>query len=383
MSDIDIHNDSFTAINEEINTRLTALEGMGGGENHLIYPQKWATGIGTVDDPWVNDCIQKAYNACPAGGTIYLRAGYYIAETATEILTITKSINVIGEGIGKTFLVTSTAHGIYIGDTATDYVTLKGFTIDGTAQEDNTNSGLYIVESNYSQFIDLEIKECGKYGQAVGEKNNYSLYQNIHAHDNYRHGMHPGTNLLGWNSYNTYRDLYLYDNGSAGISDVGNQVYTDEWQYNVYDNIHAWGNTSPGIEIDNQRGATITNCFAYGNGTSGFSFDGLKDSHINNCITRENNYYGLYLLNSKNINITNILAKSNKSGIRINDCSCMALTACQLYDDTDIPLQEYGLMVFGESMGISLLNCKLTPNKNGAIYNPNSLSIGECPCNIL
>jgi hypothetical protein len=30
-----------------------------------IYPQQWATGTRTVGDPWANDCIKKAYTACP------------------------------------------------------------------------------------------------------------------------------------------------------------------------------------------------------------------------------------------------------------------------------------------------------------------------------
>jgi len=44
---------------------------------NTVYPQKWATGTGTVGDPWAGNCLKDAYDACPTGGTIYLRAGYY------------------------------------------------------------------------------------------------------------------------------------------------------------------------------------------------------------------------------------------------------------------------------------------------------------------
>jgi hypothetical protein len=38
--------------------------------------------------------------------------------------------------------------------------------------------------------------------------------------------------------------------------------------------------------------------------------------------------------------------------------------------DRDTPLQLYGIELYGTNTGISLLNCKLTPNATGEIYNP-------------
>ncbi|GAH84526.1 unnamed protein product, partial [marine sediment metagenome] len=46
-------------------------------EPGTVYPQQWATGAGTVGDPWAGDCIDDAIAAASAGDTIYLRAGYY------------------------------------------------------------------------------------------------------------------------------------------------------------------------------------------------------------------------------------------------------------------------------------------------------------------
>jgi len=51
------------------------------------------------------------------------------------------------------------------------------------------------------------------------------------------------------------------------------------------------------------------------------------------------------------------------------------LTTCQSYDDRETPLQEYGLQLYGTNTGISLLNCKLSPNKDGEIYNPAGVAL--------
>ncbi len=42
-------------------------------DTEMIYPQKWATGAGTSEDPWANSCIESAYAACPTGGTIFFK----------------------------------------------------------------------------------------------------------------------------------------------------------------------------------------------------------------------------------------------------------------------------------------------------------------------
>ena len=75
-------------------------------------------------------------------------------------------------------------------------------------------------------------------------------------------------------------------------------------------------------------------------------------------------------MDSTNINFTNVIAKNNKLGIRLEDCDDIVLTSCQSYDDRETPLQLFGLQLEGTNTDISLLNCKLSPNKYGKIYNP-------------
>ena len=184
-----------------------------------VYPQQWATGTGTIGDPWAGDCVNDAYTACPAAGTIYLRAGYYTLSTQLNVI---KAINIIGEGIGKTFIVTgmTTTNGIYV---AADYVTLKGFTLDGDSQVGGTayQRLLGIGYYDYNVVEDIEVMNGGYYGMNIVAVN-HSTFKNIYAHDNYRHGLHSGSDDAGRNMYNTYQDIYAWNNGSLGFADRGN-----------------------------------------------------------------------------------------------------------------------------------------------------------------
>lgn len=350
--------------------------------NKIIYPQDYATGTGTSGDPWMGDCLNDAYTACPTGGTIYMRAGYYEATTGTPCITINKPINIIGAGIGKTFLVTaSDMHGIYMGDTATNYVTLQGFTLDGDAQLSDSWWGITCVGGDsYLTFRNLEVKNCGKYG-IDSNKVNYSLFENLWLHDNGTIGLHPGANDTGWNKYNIYRNIYAYDNTTAGISDVGNQSLPNEYLYNVYENVHAWGNTSQGIQVTNQRGLTINNCSAIDNGFGGFSLYDVEDVNISNCIANLNQYMGVGIESSNKVNLTNVIAKNNncssgfRAGFNLKNTTYATLTSCQGYDDRTPKLQDYGLDTEGTTNYVYLVETNLSENLGGNIYNGSSGTI--------
>ena len=171
----------------------------------MVYPQKWATGDGNESNPWANDCIQKALDFVPVGGTIFLKAGYYVLSDQVEI---NKKVNIIGEGRDKTIIITANAHGFYFD--GVDYVTIKNLTIDGDAQ--TTNGTTYrcciaIGRSDYILLENIEAKNASKYGIDTNTMN-HSILLNIYAHDNYRHGIHSGTDISGNNMYNTYRNIY-------------------------------------------------------------------------------------------------------------------------------------------------------------------------------
>ena len=332
-------------------------------ESVTVHPQKWATGTGTVGDPWANDCLNSALTNCPAGGTIFLEAGYYALSTT---LTITKQINIIGEGINKSIIVLGMdeTHGIYINDE--DYITFKGFTIDGASQTDDFGD-ISCIRTDYCDYLtfeDIEVMNAGTIGINLFEINHSSL-QNIYAHDNYEHGVHPSSGTTGGNKLNNYQDIYCWDNGVNGFDDYSS-VLTGN---NTYNNINGWDNGEHGIAISNQIGSVLSNSSASGNANSGIYLSAVKDSTINNCLFTLNGVKGIFLTDaSENVNFKNVIVKNNFTGISIYNCIDIAFTSCQFYDDREPPLQAYGIELYGASKNISLVNCILTPNKKGEIY---------------
>jgi len=370
-----------------------------------VYPQKWATGSGTASNPWANGYIKKAYDACPAGETIYLKAGYYQLAGALEIA---KPINIIGEDMNKTIIFTAggTVDGFH--SYGTDYITIKNLTIDGDAQTPGTvNQGIIALNNgNHIIFENLEIMNGGYYGIDLFQMN-YSSFKNIYTNDNYSIGFYPCSDSASWGKYNTYEDIYTWNNGSIGFADrygSGAPASTDK-THNVYDNINAWDNGRNGIMIEYTRGITLTNSTASGNGSAGgwnagIYINDIEDAHISNCSAISNHEYGMIVTaGSKNINIdscwitgsgkdgllieessgsinlTNIIVKNNFSGITIKGGADIKLISCQSYDDSDTPLQLWGLKISGTVTGVSLLNCKLTPNKNGDISNSSGVAV--------
>jgi hypothetical protein len=341
-------------------------------EPGIVYPQQWATGDGTVENPWANDCIETALANAPAGGTIFLRAGYY---TLSAQVKITKKVNIIGEGRDKTIITTADAHGFLI--ESVDYVTIKNLTIDGNAQ--TTDGTTYrcciaIGRSDYILLENIEVKNAGRYGIDTNTMNQSSLL-NIYAHDNYRHGVHSGTDVSGNNMYNTYRDIYCWDNGFSGFDDRGNGTYELENLYNVYDNLQCWDNGSLGISIFSQGNGTISNSSVTNNGTKGLNLIYLENFNIHDCSVTLSGEEGIYIRYSNNLNFTNVIVKNNNvsdgnfGGITVRESNGTRFTSCQSYDDRDTPLQRWGLMTEDAVDYVELVNCKLLPNLTSAINN--------------
>ena len=341
-------------------------------EPNTIYPQKWATGIGTAGDPWEGSCIEDAYTACPAGGTIYLRAGYYQLDDNDGNFTISKAINIIGEGRDKTFVVTADDYGFHVN---ADYVTIKNLTVDGAAQTPHGPESycFAIAGCDYITLDTIEVKNCGRIGINILNVN-HSLFQDIYVHDSISHGLHPGASSEGRHQYNTFRNIYSWDNATNGFDDFSSAVAGN----NTYDNINCWDNGGCGIAIFKQVGVTLSNSTAIDNGGPGIYLSELEDSTINDCLAEGNgtlSYHGgiKFEPGLKNVNFTNVISKNNAAGpgAYIADADDIRFTSCQLYDDRETPLQTYGMELYTNCTGISLLNCKLSPNKDGEIYNPN------------
>ena len=343
------------------------------GDPNTVYPQTWATGDGTASNPWANDCIRKAYDACPVGGTIFLEAGYYILS---DKIDIRKKVNIIGEGRNKTIIITADAHGLHIN--GVDYVTIKNMTIDGSAQAtDGTYSAcIAIGYSDYVVVENVEVKNAG----CIGIDTNtcrYMLMQDIYAHDSvYSHGIHSGTDISGYNAHNTYRNIYAWNNGESGFDDRGDDAHPEEDTYNVYDNLHCWDNGTAGVSIFSQHNCIISNSSISGSGNKGLNLWHIEDFNIHDCYIELNDEEGIFLRYSDNNNFTNVIVKNNSVdgaiyyGITVLDSNGTRFTSCQSYDDRNTPLQKYGLKTEGNVDYVSLVNCILLPNLYGAIANP-------------
>jgi len=338
---------------------------------NTITPQNWATGDGTESNPWAGDCIKTAYNNCPAGGTVFLKAGYY---QLSGFITINKKINLIGEGRNKTIVKTADTWGFIV---LADYVTIKGMTIDGTAQPAGEDlSCINLQNCDYILIEDIEAKNSFTGIQPLQVNN--SIFRNIHTHHNEHLGMHPKTDVAGRSINNTFQNIWAWDNGTRGI-DAGAAVPISGITNNVYDNIHCWDNgndaTGHGLAIVNETGIVISNCDISENTGYGIYLKGIEDSTISNCSTTSNGRGGILLsADIKNVNFTNVIAKNNGTGINIYNSSNLVFTSCQSYDDRETPLQYYGIEL-RESTGISLSNCKLSPNKYGDIYDPAGVAV--------
>ena len=364
-------------INQSSNNSQSSSTGLveePAEETKTVYPQKWATGDGTVENPWANDCIQKAYDFVPEGGTIFLKAGYYTLSAQVEI---TKKVNIIGEGRGKTVITTANANGFHI--ESVDYVTIKNLTVDGDAQTTDGTTYRYCIGvgiSNYILLENIEVKNAARYGIDTNTMN-YSSLLNIYAHDNYRHGVHSGSDVSGNNIHNVYRDIYAWNNGVNGFDDTGNEAHPDEDTYNLYDDLQCWDNGVTGISIFNQNKCIISNTSVWDNKGVGLSLWHLNDFNIHDCSAYLNGSYGINLRYSNNLSFTNVIVKNNNvndgynpGGIKVRESNGTSFTSCQSYDDRATPLQRYGLSTEDAVDYVKLVNCKLLPNLKGAIYNP-------------
>jgi len=340
-----------------------------------IIPQDYATGNGSESNPWANDCIKKAYTACPTGGTIYLKAGYY---QLAGVFAITKSINVIGEGMGKTIIVTANTDGIWA---EANHVTFKGFTVDGDAQEDGEISGgaCFNLDGDYFVLEDIGVKNAGYYG--IVTQCDYSLFTNLHGWDNWRHAFHPTGVGAGVNTHNTWRNIYCWDNGNSGISIGGSETDPELMRYNVYDNIHSWDNGDAGIAAGAMSGCILSNSSATGNTTMGFYLANAADMVVDNCIAYLNEQDGFYFSDlNENVIVSNCIAKNNcqtsrSVGIYIQDSDEIKFVSCRVYDDGDPQEQEYGLYTSGTVDYVELVNCDFEGNGTAAIYNDGSSTI--------
>ncbi|MDD5086898.1 MAG: right-handed parallel beta-helix repeat-containing protein, partial [Candidatus Nanoarchaeia archaeon] len=153
--------------------------------------------------------------------------------------------------------------------------------------------------------------------------------------------------------------------------------------YNVFDNCRCWNNGHHGFAIEYQKNLIMKNCSAWNNGNCGFYLTGLEDSEISDCTSFGNNanpsktYYGIYIRGDSHYTgedntFTNVIVKNtqnDRSGIGIYNSNNTTFIDCESYDDQSTKTQKYGLQINDDVSGVTLDNCKLSPNKYGEIYN--------------
>lgn len=333
-------------------TDASTIEGRSYSEarqdlsNYVVYPQDYATGSGTAGSPWANSCIESAYTACPTGGTIFLRAGYYQLNGA---LTLAKAINIIGEGIGKSFIVTADAHG-FTAD-STNYITIKNLTMDGDAQTDNDyKCPIRLATCDYSTIENVEVKNGGRIGIDLYDSS-YTSVKNVYLHDNYTAAIHPGAAHAGRNKYNTYDGVYCWNNLTIGFDEGAQDYYGSN---NIYNNIRCWDNGSQGIAITWVENSILSNSSAYSNTGNGIYIYYCNNLNVHNCISDCNTLFGLNLSALGNCNFTNMIIINNNagdtsnSGIYLNNSANVRFVSCQSYDkrvvvDNDIAFVDGGV----------------------------------------
>ncbi len=113
--------------------------------------------------------IQDAVNAASAGDTIYVTNGIYRATSLTNVVEITKSLNLIGCGPRETVIIDGekTRRGIYFSSTTTTGWLLDGFTISNCYALAK-GGGIYVVPPSSQTltvqnctFVDNEVETDG------------------------------------------------------------------------------------------------------------------------------------------------------------------------------------------------------------------------------
>jgi parallel beta-helix repeat protein len=354
-------------------TEITAATGID--KLNWVYPQDYATGTGTAIDPWAGDCINDAYAAASAGDTIYLRKGYYLLSTLLNIEG--KGVNLIGEGMGKTFIITGMAatHAIRVVD---DYVTLKGFTLDADSQnksvgESTDLQGISLKDGNYITLEDVEVKNAGYAGIQYTDIS-YSTMRHLYIHDNAWLGIHQAHLTSTGGKHNTFKDIYTWSHTHQGFDDGGEVTPWTSDCDNVYDNINSWDNGEEGLVFWYMWGGKVINCTAWDSTTYGIYIGNSHELSLVNCSANYNHAHGIKIVNSDDIVLSHCVSKNNdvddagsKCGLVIENSDRLILDNCKFYDDRGTPQQDYGILTEGNCSDIQLINCKLAPNGTSTI----------------
>ncbi len=241
----------------------------------LVTAQAQQNNILTVDKSGGGDytTIQEAINNAPDGSTIYVKAGTY-----SEIIDITKSINLIGEDeVVINPISEKNSYAMRIGAPQTK---ISKICVTNGAPGPYA-AGIYISASN------TELEDCSVYDTPIG--------------------------LAIWTSNNIINNCDFHGCKDEGIALLGS-IYS-ECNGNKITNC-VFRNNCDGIELQYSSNNVITNCEFYDNTHTGI--DAIAESNDKNTITSCNIYNnkvnGIYLSSSSDNQITDCSISNNKDG---------------------------------------------------------------------
>ena len=224
-----------------------------------------------------HDAFVAAIAATPIGGMLYIPVGTF---KLTQRLTITKAINIVGEGVGSIILIDvgQTEVGIVFGvDTPSVYITgcnWKNFAILGGAN--SCFVGLLLLQVNTSFFENIHVRVGNPTnGVAVWIRFAVENYYNFIISSSITYGVTTGTpynavlctsdlgagqvcnsNFFNLNIIGATTGLTI---NTAGITDAGNNVISG-----TYIALTAWA-----IKLQTCKAAVIENCNLEDVGISG------------------------------------------------------------------------------------------------------------------
>jgi len=251
--------------------------------------------------------IQNAINHASQDSTIYVKAGVY-----SEIITINKKINLIGEDKDTTLINPTSKKNSYAIQIKTNGVKISGFSIQ------NKGNGIYATGVKIST-SGTKIENCDIFDTPIG--------------------------IAVWSSDNTITNCRFWGCEDEGIAFLGSS--TIKCNNNMIENCEFYNNCD-GIELQYSSNNRISNCEFYDNTHAGIDAIGSSnnDNIISNCKIYNNKVFGIYLSRSSRNQITKCSLTDNKimtTGSKDNTVIECTLGKIYLTDDSSITIEDCNL----------------------------------------
>ncbi len=259
------------------------------------------------NDKSAYNSIQDAINHAPQDSTIYVKTGVY-----SEIITINKKINLIGEDKDTTLINPTSKKNSYAVRITTSGVKLSGFSIQ------NKGEGLYTTGIKIS-VSGVTVENCDIFDTPIG--------------------------IALWSSDNKITNSRFWGCEDEGIAFLGSP--TVECNNNIIENCEFFDNCD-GIELQYSSNNRISNCEFYDNTHAGIDAIGSSnnDNIISNCNIYNNKVFGIYLSRSSGNQITKCSLTDNKimtTGSKDNTVTECTLGTIYLTDDSSITIEDCNL----------------------------------------